>query len=434
MAFFRPLSFNSEPTSYFDTGLDIVPTYTSIDYLKNSDVFTAVNVIANDIATNPIKLEAKNINHIADVDQLDYLLNVKPNEQMSARYFKYAMAVNLLLNGNAYARIYKLENGEVMELQLLQPSWVQVIQNEDNGDYLYEISDYTHSPYKVKKEEILHVRYFTTNGIVGQSPLYALNDEVRLQRGGNGLLKDFFESGVNGSGIIKINKGHLAADARNNIRQAWLEANGANNKSRLIVQDSTEDYQPIQIDTSVLKIVNSNDYTTKQIAKAFGVPVSRLGLENAHTSLPQSNLDYIQNSLDHYFSMFTSEMNIKLLSRGRSKKYKFEFDVSRLMELDAEKNMQLTLDWYKSGLIDDTEARRRIGYVPYDDKMNGKRVVISNFIPLENIESNYPNNVIVGNAYDDTGKPVGKEKMSKPKQDLEAMKGGDKENDSTNGD
>ena len=116
MAFFRPLSFNSEPTSYFDTGLDIVPTYTSIDYLKNSDVFTAVNVIANDIATNPIKLEAKNINHIADVDQLDYLLNVKPNEQMSARYFKYAMAANLLLNGNAYARIYKLKNGEVIEI------------------------------------------------------------------------------------------------------------------------------------------------------------------------------------------------------------------------------------------------------------------------------------------------------------------------------
>lgn len=434
MTFFRPLNFND---SYGKYGIsESMIGFAPISNLSNSDVFTAVNVISNDIATNPIKLEAENINHIADskFDNLNYLLNVRPNDQMSASYFKYAMTANLLLNGNSYARIYKLKSGEVMELQLLQPSWVQPEQDDRTGEIFYEINDGLHPIYQAPQDEILHLRFLTTNGLIGRSPLYALKDELDIQRGGNGLLKDFFGSGINGSGILKLNKTNLAANSRKHIRDEWFKANGPDNKSRLIVSDASEEYQPLEVDTSILKIVNSNDYTTKQIAKAFGIPVSRLGLENSHTSLPQSNLDYIQNSLDHYFSKWTSEMNIKLLNFKQSKKFHFEFDVSRLMELDAEKNMQLTIDWFKSGLISDTEARRRVGYAPFDDEMTGKRVVISNFVPMDNIQTNYPNNVIVANAYDDTGKPSDKKSMSKSmKEQSDELGGGDKDNEQRNG-
>ena len=113
--------------------------------------------------------------------------------------------------------------------------------------------------------------------------------------------------------------------------------------------------------------------------------------------MPQSNLDYIQNSLDHYFNRFTSEFNIKLLSFQQAKKYHFEFDVSRLMELDTETNMKQTLSWYQNGLLDDNEARQRLGYAPHKDSMAGKRVVMSNYVPIVNVEDNYPNRVGKGN-------------------------------------
>lgn len=418
MAFFQRLNAFSQGNTTYAGDFDL-PRYTPISYLTNSDVFTAVNVISNDIATNPIRLESQNVNHIADnqFDDLNYLLNVKPNDYMTARTFKYAMAANLLLNGNAYAKIYKTKKGEILSLSLLQPSWVTVFQDTETGKVVYEVQDGTSKPYKLQVEDVLHVKFLTTNALVGASPLYALSDELRMQKGGNNLLTDFFNSGVNGSAVIKINKGALAPDARASIRNEWLKANGPEgNKSRVMVLDNTEDYQPLEIDTNVLKIVNSNNYTTKQIAKAFGIPLSRLGLENAHSSITQANLDYIQNSLDHYFSMFTSELDSKLLTYSESKEFHFEFDVSRLMTLDTEKNIQLSMDLYRQGLLDDTETRRRIGYAPYDDNMSSKRIVISNMVPIANIESNFPNNVIVGNAYDDSGKPIDKQKMSKSKE------------------
>ncbi|WEB30330.1 phage portal protein [Lactobacillus mulieris] len=406
MSFFRSLTAFNDTGSYIDFQ-DTSPRYVPITNLKNSDVFTAINVISNDIATNPIKLESDNVNHIKDkrFNQLNYLLNIKPNDFMTARDFKYALTANLLLTGNSYARILKDKVGNIVDLELLKPSQVTPFLDEDSGEIKYEIQPYGQTPFDLSANEILHIKFLSTNGYVGASPLYALADEMRMQKSGNDMLNAFFGSGINGSAILKM-PGDLGPDARNALRNKWIEGNSGDSTHRLIILSGKEDYQPIEIDTNILKIINSNDYTTKQIAKAFGIPISRLGLENSHTSLPQSNLDYVQNSLDHYFSRFTSEFNVKLLSSKDSLKYHFEFDVSRLMELDTETNMKLTLDWFKAGLLSDTESRTRLGYAPADDEMAGVRTIMSNFVPIQNIRENFPNNVAVGNAYDDTGKPI----------------------------
>lgn len=392
MTFFRSLTSINDMSDFscFPTNQE----YTSVDKLQNSNVFTAVNVIANDIATNPIKLESDNVNHIADENfsDLNYLLNVKPNSYMSARDFKYALTANLLLTGNGYARILKTKSGQPLSLVLLYPSWVTVEIDEDSN-IRYVIQDNTHNPYILTPDEIIHVKFLSTNGLIGTSPLYSLADEMKLQKQGNKLLNDFFGSGINGSAILKM-PGKPSPDARAKIREEWIKANTGEKTHRVMVLAGNEEYTPVEIDTSILKIVNSNDYTTKQIAKAFGIPVSRLGLENAHTSLTQSNLDYIQNSLDHYFNRITSELNIKLLTYEQALNYHFEFDVSRLMELDTETNMKETLNWFQNGLIDDNEARQRLGYAPHSDDMAGTRIVMSNFIPIENIKDNYPNNVV----------------------------------------
>jgi HK97 family phage portal protein len=412
MAFFRPLNTFDDNTNLYnlldaDSGYN--PHYVPIDKLRNSDVFTAMNVIANDIADKPIKLEADNVDHITDsaFSDLNYLLNVQANDHMTARDFKYSLAMNLLATGNGLARIYREpRRHRPVDLGLLLTSWVWPEIDDQTGELRYRIQDGSHDPYYLPAEDVIHVKFLTTNGLMGVSPLYALIDEVQLQKSGNKLLNDFFSSGMNGSAILRV-PGDPAPDSRNHIRNEWIKAN-TGDTHRVIVMSKAEDYTPVEIDTSVLKIVNSNDYTSKQIAKAFGIPVSRLGLENSHTSLPQSNLDYIQNSLDHYFARFTAEFNSKLLSYQQSKKYHFEFDVSRLMELDTETNMKMTLAWYQMGLLDDNESRQRIGYAPHDDAMAGRRVVMSNYVPIENIRENFPNNVIKGNAYDDTGKPINK--------------------------
>ncbi|WP_406946611.1 phage portal protein, partial [Lactiplantibacillus plantarum] len=61
----------------------------------------------------------------------------------------------------------------------------------------------------------------------------------------------------------------------------------------------------LSLNTDVLKLVNSNDWTTRQIAKAFGLPPERLGVENDHSNQEQSGVQYLQGTLQHYFDSFT---------------------------------------------------------------------------------------------------------------------------------
>ena len=81
-----------------------------IGALRNSDVFTAVRVIASDLATNPIEYSDKRIS---------VLLNKAPNDHMTAWGFKFALAANMLLNGNSFARVTKNPSGQVTGFELV---------------------------------------------------------------------------------------------------------------------------------------------------------------------------------------------------------------------------------------------------------------------------------------------------------------------------
>ena len=137
------------------------------------------------------------------------------------------------------------------------------------------------------------------------------------------------------------------------------------------------DYKSLEINTDVLKLANSSDWTTKQIAKAFGVPIERLGVENEHSSTTQSNLQYIQSTLIHYFNVFVSELDTKLETNIR-------FNSDQLLETDPETKVKNVLDQVKGSLLTINEGRSKMGLPPMD---GGDRLLASlNFTYLDTLE------------------------------------------------
>src|SRR5699024_7073089 len=155
----------------------------------------------------------------------------------------------------------------------------------------------------------------------------------------------------------KVNKSDLDDAAKENIRKEWEKANGSNdgdNALRTIILDSGMDYKTLEINTDVLKIANSNDWTSRQIASVFRIPVERLGVENTHSNTSQSNLIYVQESLIHYFNCFVSELNQKL---GVS----FRFNVDRMLESDPDTKVKNVLNQVQGSLLTINEGRAKLG-------------------------------------------------------------------------
>ncbi|MCV3321533.1 phage portal protein [Pediococcus ethanolidurans] len=344
--------------------------YVGAGALRNADVFTAIRVIASDIASNPIQ---------GSNDKTTRLLNDNPNSLMNGFNFKFALAVNLLLNGNSFAEIIRDNSGRPTQLNFIKNSQMTVKQDDQSGQVTYNYQQTRSKVRQIAPVNMLHFKYFTQDGVVGISPLYALKDQIQVQKSGNSLLNNFFKNGINGTSILKLHKTDLSENAKTNLRDQFEKANNGNNSLKTVVLDDSMDLSNLEVNTDVLKFINSNDWSSRQIAEAFGIPIERLGVENSHSSNEQSNVLYLQNSLSNYFTVFTSEINSKLAGT-------YTFNTDKLFSADPETNQDLAIKGYQSGLLTVNEARGKIGLAPVD---NGDQLLINtDYIPLNDMAKN----------------------------------------------
>ncbi|MHA3853034.1 phage portal protein (plasmid) [Lactiplantibacillus plantarum] len=338
---------------FFDTGeiepdkdtafLDAVISMSSNDSsvfvgagaLRNSDVFAAINIIANDLASNRILVPKSSV--------LETRLNDKPNNNMSGHDLKFALAAQMLLSGNSFALIQ--DDG----FQFIPNSQMTVQQDDVTGQLTYTYTPNGQRSRQISPDSILHFKCFTQDGAKGISPLYALQDEVLLQKKGNNLLKGFFDSPSRN--VLQVHKTDLSSDAKANIRSKFEQANkGA--LSTVILDDSMS-LQGLEVDTGLLKAVSTNQFSTQKIASAFQMPQSMLNVEEVHSSAAQVAAQYYQHSIYRYMDCFTSELAFKL---GKQVVY----DDSKLT-INKQQDIDNIIELTKAGVYSANEAKNLLG-------------------------------------------------------------------------
>lgn len=338
---------------FFDTGkiepdqsgafLDAVVSMSSNDSsvfvgasaLRNSDVFAAINIIANDLASNRILVPKSSV--------LETRLNDKPNANMSGRDFKFALAAQMLLSGNSFALI--TDDG----FQFIPNSQMTVQQDDVTGQLTYIYTPNGQRSRQIAPDSVLHFKSFTQDGAVGISPLYSLQSEVALQKKGNDLLKGFFNSPSRN--ILKVHKTDLSSNAKANIRNKFEEAN--KNVLSTVILDDSMDLQGLTVDAGLLKAINSNEFSTQKIASCFGLPQSMLNVEEVHSSAQQVSAQYYQSSIYKYMDCFTSELAFKL---GKQVSY----DDSRL-KVNKQQDIDNIIELTKAGVYTPDEAKNLLG-------------------------------------------------------------------------
>ena len=385
--FFKPVK--QDPSDAFlDAVVSIQTDDSNVYYgakaINNSDVFSAIRILASDVASSPIQLLRGDT--VAVRDKYYNLLNNRPNDVTDGFHLKFALMANLLLNGNSYAEID--DPNDPKEIKFVKNSSMTVKQDEDSGALIYEISDSKNHTRRIKPDHILHFKYFSQDGVTGVSPLMSLRDELNIQKSGNKMLAGFYKNGISSNGILTVEKSDLDAKAKNHIRDEFEKANaGAQNSSKTIIMDSSMTYTPLEINSDVLKLVNSNDWSSKQIAKVFGLSTYQLGVEENHSSVSQTNLNYINGTLSHYFNVFTSELNFKFLSGADRQSFRFNTD--RLFSVDPETTTQNVIKAVQGGILTINEGRKKMNLPAVD---GGDDLLVSlNYIHLNNMD-NYQNN------------------------------------------
>lgn len=355
-------------------------SYTGINALRNSDVFTATRIISADIASTKLKVKGHETNTV--MNQVLEYFNKNPNSDLPGWHFKFIIIANMLLNGQSFVEIIRDENNFPTGFHFLHNDLVGL--EEKDGEVIYNVSeDVDGNAVKITSDDILHFRYITLDGYVGYSPLYALAHEIGISQGSKGFLRNFFDNGGTSTSVLKYKKGQINSEQLSDLKKSFADSQLKNNGG-LVAIDDTMDFNRLQIPTEVLNFLNSYKFSTTQVAKAFGLPVSKLGIETVNTSITQANLEYLQSTLDPIFKMMIAELETKVFKFIDSG-YELEFDSSRLIDIDPELQLQRITELHGKGIISTDEARSVFGYQPIEH--GNEPLVDLNRAPLSTLQN-----------------------------------------------
>src|SRR5699024_297146 len=225
--------------------------WTSVEAIKNTDVFKAIVMIASDLAKMDIQVRRDGV--IDENHELSFLLNKRPNNAYNGYKLKFAFFANALLNRNSYLE-KQYVNNRLVGLKLLRPSAVTL--KHDQREIYYEVTDEDGNVRKLNYHEVVDLSFYTLDGFNGLNIIDVLSQVLETDKSGKAFLSNFLKNGTHAGGILKMQGDAMNRDARNKVRQEFQKTMSGNAEAgKVIVLDDTMEYQQLQIDTEVLKLI-----------------------------------------------------------------------------------------------------------------------------------------------------------------------------------
>src|SRR5574338_805192 len=147
-------------------------TVTEDTALTYSVVWACVRVIAQTVASLPWGVYEQTAAGRRPVDgTVAWLLNSRPNPEMTAISFREALMAHVLTWGNGYAEIVYDLAKRPAGLWLLPPDRVFPERNESTGELQYRVINPDGSPEILPPDRVLHIHGMGFDGVMGYSPV-----------------------------------------------------------------------------------------------------------------------------------------------------------------------------------------------------------------------------------------------------------------------
>lgn len=342
-----------------------IRNYTDVEAIRHSDIFTAVMMIASDLARMPIRLT--NNGEIDFNNKITKLLNIRPNPFYNGYIFKLVVFANSLLTSHGYVEIARDNKGNPINLAFRKTSEIE-LKLSPSGRYFYEfkkIDDNGKSTSrKIKFEDMIDIKFYSLDGINGLSVLDTLSKTIDADNNGKDFLNNFLKNGTHAGGILKM-KGVLNnKEARDRARKEFHKAfSGTKQAGKVVVLDESMGFEQLEVDTEVLKLIRENKSSTREIAGVFGIPLHKFGIETTNMSITDANLDYL-STLKPYTTCVCAELNFKFNDEITDVIREFKFDTTEIRVVDEKTQAEIDKINLDSGKTNIDEVRKRDGLPP----------------------------------------------------------------------
>ena len=353
--------------------------------MKLSAVNACVNYRSDSISLMPVYAFREEDKSRPHLDVLD-LLNVRPNEAMTAATMKKLVESHRLLHGNGYIWIHRDRfTGAPVEFIPLLSQYVNI--KSTGGLIWYQYTDpQSGKAYRLESIDVLHYKAYTRDGVRGISVLEHAADVVRTGAAAAGYEASYYANGATVGGVLSTDT-DLSPENRDVVRQEWERVHGGNaNAFRVAVLDRSLKYQPIALSNRDSQFVESKEVTVRDIARFFQTPLYKLGEgKQSYNSNEQNAIEYTVGAILPTVTQLEQEDTYKILLPSQcAEGLRLRRNMDALLRGDTASRASLYKTMREIGAysVDDILALEDKPSVPGGDI----RLASLNYVPLEDFK------------------------------------------------
>lgn len=417
---FQRKSSSGSPEAWWDefgssgrsvTGIT-VNQYTA---LNSSAVLAAVTMLSEDVAKLPwnVYRHADDKSRTVAKDHFLYELLDEPNEWMNGLEFREMLQTGIILRGNGYAIIKRNQRGVPVALIPWNPDrvmeWVAttgqifyrpMAHNIHEQAILRDLApQLVGSAQMVPFEDMLHIRGFTLDGLIGMSRITLAREAIALGLSQEQQAARWMGQGAKPSGMLTTDQKLTPDGAKRvaqDVRENW---GGLKNSGKVIIGEQGLKFQPFSMTSADLEFIASRQFQLQDVARIFRIPPHMLGelSRSTNNNIAQMAQEYINFTLTGYTNRWRAKMSstFGLRKQGLS----VEFDYSDLTTADMTSRINNWRISIMSMMATPNQARIDLGWQPSTDPGADTLHFPANMAAAGSQST--------GNAPEDAGRPEG---------------------------
>lgn len=330
---------------------------------------------------------------------LDYKLNIRPNEYMSATRFWQTVELNRLDNGNAFVYIERGKKGEIKNLYLL-PTEEVIVWRDDACIFSKEKNLIWYEwrcprgggSYKFFHKEIMHFTTSTSfDGVCGIPNREIIAMQLNSNKHSADFLNKLYKNGMSGSKIMIYYTGELKREAEIALAKKIESFTTRTDTGKIIPLPLGMEAKLIDMKLADAQFFENNNVNALHIAAAFGIKPNMLNdyTKSSYSNSESQQLDFYVNTLQPVFTQYEQELVYKIYGEDEivKKGIRLYIDYSILFKMDSNTQAEVYSKYLANGIMTANEVREKLNL---PDRADGNELIVNgSSIKLSEVGNQY---------------------------------------------
>jgi HK97 family phage portal protein len=214
-------------------------------------------------------------------------------------------------------------------------------------------------PQLVEHKDIIHLLNYSNDGIRGVSTIYYANQSLDIATESELAANQNLNSNV--TGLLSVETA-LSVDQIKQAKKAWNQNVAGNSGGGIAVLSGGWKFQPLNLSSTDLQLIESREFNSIDVARWFGVPGSKLGINKSvsYNSIEAEQLAFLSDTLHPLLQKIECELERKLYTNAEREYIDVRFDIKPILRIDQKSQSEYFRTLFNMGVMTINEIRNEL--------------------------------------------------------------------------